>query len=163
MTDAEATRWLDAGEREAWLGLAGVMLLLPSVLDSQLQRDAGLSTFEYLVLAMLSEAPARTLQLKTLAALANGSLSRLSHVVTRLEKRGWVRREPSVVDGRITVAVLTDEGYAKVVASASSHVGTVREMVFDALTPAQVGQLRDISRQIMRRLDPEGRYEPPTA
>src|SRR6476469_4092879 len=109
------TRWLDADEREAWLGLIGVTLLLPSLLDGQLQRDAGLTTFDYLVLAMLSEAPDRTLQLKTLGRLANGSLSRLSHTVTRLEKRGWVTRATAPNDGRATVAVLTEEGWEKVV------------------------------------------------
>src|SRR3954447_15428966 len=137
----QTPRWLNAEERDAWLGLLGVSLLLPALLDSQLQRDAGLSTFEYLVLAMLSEAPDRALQLKTLARLSNGSLSRLSHTVTRLQNRGWVRRETSPHDGRATVAVLTDAGYAKVVETAPGHVELVRRVVFDSLRPADIGQL----------------------
>ena len=88
-------RWLDDEEMRAWLALNGVILLLPGTLDSQMQRDNGITMFEYLVMAMLSEAPDRTLQLKRLASVANGSLSRLSHVVTRLEKRDWVRRVPA--------------------------------------------------------------------
>jgi DNA-binding MarR family transcriptional regulator len=146
-------RWLSKEEREAWLGLVGVALLLPALLDSQLQRDAGLSTFEYLVLAMLSEAPDRTVQLKTLARLSNGSLSRLSHTVTRLQKRGWVRRSASPSDARATVATLTDEGYAKVVDTAPGHVEMVRSVVFDALTAQQVRELTDIARAIMARLE----------
>lgn len=151
MTDE--TRWLRPEEREAWLGLVGVSLLLPTLLDSQLQRE-GLTTFEYLVMAMLSEAPARTIQLKTLAALASGSLSRLSHTVTRLEKRGWVRRAASPTDGRVRVAVLTEEGYAKVVATAPGHVETVRQVVFDCLQPQHVAQLAVIMRAILGRIDP---------
>lgn len=148
------TRWLSADEREAWLSLLGVTLLLPGMLDSQLQRDAELTTFDYLVLAMLSEAPHRTLQLKTLARLSNGSLSRLSHTVTRLQNRGWVRRETSPHDGRATVAVLTDAGYAKVVETAPGHVELVRRVVFDSLRPADIGQLATSMSAILASIDP---------
>ncbi|HEY7045491.1 MAG TPA: MarR family transcriptional regulator [Nocardioidaceae bacterium] len=146
--------WLDADERAAWLGLLGVTLLLPSLLDSQLQRDSGLTTFDYLVLAMLSETPDRTLQLKTLARLSNGSLSRLSHTVTRLQKRGWIRRETSPTDGRATVAVLTDEGYAKVVETAPGHVALVRRVVFDSVRPEDVPQLGRSMGAILATIDP---------
>src|ERR671933_212671 len=111
-------RWLDDEEMAAWLALNGVILLLPAALDSQMQRDNGITMFEYLVLAMLSEAPGRTLQLKRLASVVNGSLSRLSHVVTRLEQRGWVRREPLAENGRVPMATLTEGGNAQGVESA---------------------------------------------
>ncbi|HLH58297.1 MAG TPA: MarR family transcriptional regulator, partial [Streptosporangiaceae bacterium] len=152
-------RWLTPGEHDAWIPLAGLLIKLPAALDAQLQRDAGLSHFECMVLAGLSEAPERTLRLSKLADLANGSLSRLSHVVTRLERRGWVRREPCPGDGRYTNAVLTDEGWAKVVATAPGHVDMVRALVVDAISPEQVGQLRDIARSIMKRVAPDDDYE----
>ena len=145
--------WLDEDEMRAWLALNGVILLLPGALDSQMQRDNGITMFEYLVMAMLSEAPDRTLQLKRLAGVVNGSLSRLSHVVTRLEKRDWVRRVPAPDNGRITMATLTDDGYAKVVASAPSHVERVREVVFDALDREQVHQLEAIAERLLSRLN----------
>ena len=147
-------RWLTADEREAWLGLLGVTLLLPTLLDSQLQRDAELTTFDYLVLAMLSEAPDRTLQLKTLARLSNGSLSRLSHTVTRLQNRGWVRRETSPQDGRATVAVLTEAGYEKVVDTAPGHVEIVRRVVFDSLRSTDVSLLARSMNAILASIDP---------
>src|SRR3954453_15434280 len=87
-------RWLDDEEMSAWLALNGGILLLPAALDSQMQRDNGITMFEDLVMAMLSEAPGRPRQLKRLASVTNGSPPRLSHVVTRLERRDWVRREP---------------------------------------------------------------------
>jgi DNA-binding MarR family transcriptional regulator len=145
-------QWLDDEEMSAWLALNGVILLLPGALDSQMQRDNGITMFEYLVMAMLSEAPGRTLQLKRLARVTNGSLSRLSHVVTRLEGRDWVRREPLADNGRVTMARLTDAGYAKVVASAPSHVETVRQLVFDNLDRRQVRQLQEISTRLLRSL-----------
>src|SRR5574340_420691 len=137
-------RWLDEEERRSWLALAGVLMRLPAALDAQLRRDAGISHFEYQVLAGLSEAPDRTLRMSTLAAFVEGALSRLSQVVSRLEKHGWVRRVPDPDDGRYTLAVLTDHGYAKVVETAPGHVEEVRRLVFDPLTKAQTRQLREI-------------------
>src|SRR3954453_16943820 len=127
--------WLDDEEMSAWLALNGVILLLPAALDSQMQRDNGITMFEYLVLAMLSEAPGRTLQLKRRAGVTNGALCRLSHVGTRLERRDWVRREPMADNGRVTMARLTDAGYAKVVASAPDHVETVARLGVYSPTP----------------------------
>jgi DNA-binding MarR family transcriptional regulator len=149
-------RWLSDEERVAWLSLAGVLLKLPGALDSRLQRDAGVSLFEYFVLSGLSEAPGRTLRMSELAVFANGSLSRLSHVVKRLEERGWVRREPCRADGRFTNAVLTDAGWDKVVATAPGHLDAVRWLVVDALSPAQVRQLGVIGRRVLGRVDPDG-------
>ncbi|MCL6646237.1 MAG: MarR family winged helix-turn-helix transcriptional regulator, partial [Dehalococcoidia bacterium] len=121
-----------------------------------LQRDAGLSLFGFLVMALLSEAPGRSRRMSELATLANGSLSRLSHLVSRLEARGWVRRERPDDDGRGQVAVLTDAGYDKVVATAPGHVEEVRRLVFDALTPEQVRAMDEICRAIGARLATDG-------
>ena len=147
-------QWLTEEERDAWIPLVGMLIKLPAALDAQLQRDADLSHFEYMVLSRLSEAPGHTLRMSDLAILANGSLSRLSHVVTRLERHGWVRRESCPGDGRYTNAVLTDDGWAKVVDVAPGHVAAVRQLVVDALSPEQIGQLRDIAQQIMGRVVP---------
>jgi len=152
----EEPRWLDADERAAWLSLAGVVTLLPAALDAQLQRDAGLSHFEYMVLAMLSERPSRTARMSEVAALANGSLSRLSHVARRLEDQGFLERRACAEDRRATNAVLTDAGYDKVVATAPGHVAAVRRLVFDALSPAERDQLRTIGEQILGRVNPGG-------
>jgi len=134
-------RWLTAPEQAAWRPVAALLFRLPSALDAQLQRDAGISNFEYMVLSGLSEAENRTLRMSDLAAMASGSLSRLSHVVSRLEKRGWVRREPCPGDGRFVNAVLTDDGWAKVIATAPGHVEAVRRLVVDALSPQQLSAL----------------------
>nr|WP_084699510.1 MarR family transcriptional regulator [Actinoplanes globisporus] len=144
------------------MSLAALLMRLPGALDAQLQRDAALTHFEYLVLSGLSMAPERTMRMSDLAVAAEGSLPRLSQVVSRLEKRGWVRRFPDPADGRVTLAVLTDEGYAKVVAAAPGHVEAVRQLVFDPLTKPQRRQLREIARRIMGAVDPGG-HCPPSA
>ena len=152
------TRWLDDGEQHAWRRLSAVILKLPSELEAQLQRDAGMSHFEYWVIALLSEAPDHTLRLTQLASQANASLSRLSHVVTRLEKRGWVRRQPCPDDARATLAVLTDAGLEQVVAAAPGHVAAVRRFVFDALDSDDVTELARLCEAVLDQLDarPQG-------
>ena len=148
-------RWLDAEEREAWLALASTLIRLPSALDEQLRRDAGISHFEYQVLANLSQVPDRTLRMSMLATRTEGSLPRLSQVVARLEQRGWVRRTPDPADGRYTLAILTDEGWTKAAEAAPGHVEEVRRLVFDPLTKPQSRQLREIGRRILHAIDPD--------
>jgi DNA-binding MarR family transcriptional regulator len=150
------TTWLTEEERVAWVRLAAVLELLPGVLDTQLRRDAALSHFEYFVLAMLSEAPERTLRMTSLATRTNATLPRLSHVVRRLEDRGLVRRFPCSEDRRATNAQLTDAGWATVVDAAPGHVANVRAQVIDALDGEQVRQLAAITEAILGRIDPDG-------
>jgi DNA-binding MarR family transcriptional regulator len=151
MTD---NRWLTAAQLSAWKKLIAVVELLPGALESQLRRDADLSHFEYFTMAMMSEAPERTLRMTALASLTNSTLARLSHVVSRLEKRGFVRREPCTEDRRATNAVLTSNGWAKVVATAPSHVAAVRQSVIDPLTTTDVVDLDRIMGRILGALDP---------
>ena len=155
-TSPDAPRWLSADENATWLQFSEIMIRMPSALDAQLQRDAGLSFYEYMVLAMLSEQPDRTLGMGHLARLTSGSLSRLSHVVKRLEKQGFVTREPSPLDRRHTNAILTDAGLAKIIDAAPGHVANVRRLIFDALTPNQSHQLREVSSIIRTQIDPSG-------
>jgi DNA-binding MarR family transcriptional regulator len=157
--DEATTRWLTADERATWLAIARFMVKLPRALDTQLERDAGLSYFEYIVMAMLSEQSDRSLRMSQLAAFTNASLSRLSHVAKRLEGAGLVRREPDADDGRSVKAVLTDEGMASVVAAAPGHVTAVRELVFDPLTDAQVTDLRTALEAVLERIDPGGAWD----
>jgi len=148
--------WLTDVEQQTWQALISLLTRLPAALDAQLQRDAGISQFEYLVLAGLSMSPEHTIRMSELAGFAEGSLARLSQAVGRLEKRGWVRRTPDPADGRYTLAVLTEDGWDKVAGTAPGHVAEVRRLVFDPLTKAQVRQLREIGNRIALAVDPDG-------
>jgi len=147
------TRWLDEDEQRAWLRLAGVMLKLSPALDSQLQRDSELTHFDYLCLAMLSESDDRTLRMSELADRANASLSRLSHVVSKLEKRGWVARAPSPHSKRVTLVTLTVSGWQVLVTAAPGHVETVRSLVFEDLAPEDVAALERVAGHIVERIE----------
>lgn len=148
-------RWLSPDERAAWISLAWLMIKLPGEFDAQLQRDSGISLFEYLVLSALSMSHDRCLRMSDLAQHVNGSVSRLSNVAKRLEQRGWISRAPSAENGRYIEATLTEEGMAVVEKAAPGHVAATRRYVFEALTPEQVTQLRDIGRQIARQVEGE--------
>jgi len=160
MESQDEPRWLAPDEREAWLALSWLMFKLPGAFDNQLQRDHGISFFEYLVLAGLSMAPGRRMRMSDLAEFAHGSLSRLSNVVKRLEQRGWLFREPSAENGRFVEAALTDAGWAVVVRAAPGHVEAVQRYVFDALRPDQVTALRDIGTQIAEQVKPRQTWPP---
>ena len=147
------TRWLDDDELRAWLKLAGVMLKLSPALDSQLQRDCDLTHFDYLCLAMLSESDDHTLPMSELASRTNATLSRLSHVISKLEKRGWVARTPSPHSRRVTLVSLSEEGWKVLVDAAPGHVETVRSLVFDDLSREDVAALERIAGHIVERIE----------
>ena len=146
-------KWLTAAEVDSWLSVVRLMTWLPWSIDQQLQRDSNLGMVEYQVLAMLSESPERTMRMSSLADVTNASLSRLSHLVKRLEGRGLVRREPDPADGRFTNAILTDKGFQALAEAAPGHVAHVRSLVIDVLSPEQLRRLGLVADRIMSRID----------
>ena len=148
-----AAQWLTSDERRAWLALYALTSLVPASLDAHLFREARITLFDYTVLAMLSESEDRCLPMSELAARSTASLSRLSHVVKKLEGRGWVSRLPSDSDGRVTTATLTSAGLEMLTGLAVSHVAQVRATVFDALDGQDVADLERVGRKILRGLD----------
>jgi len=128
--------------------------LLVSATDRQLQRDTGIPVAYYGILAELSDAPERMLRMSALAEAVEGSQSRLSHAVSRLEAKGWVERKRCPSDGRGWFAVLTDDGHAALAEAAPGHVEYVRANVFDVLTPDQQQQLGEIATVLSEQLRP---------
>jgi len=146
-------KWLTAAEVDSWLSVVRMMTWLPWSIDQQLRRDSNLGMVEYQVMARLSQSPGRTLRMSALGDLANSSLSRLSHLVKRLEDRGFVRREPDPADGRFTNAILTDQGLQTLAEAAPGHVAHVRSLVIDVLSPEQLRRLGLVADRIMSRID----------
>ncbi|GIJ10473.1 MarR family transcriptional regulator [Micromonospora andamanensis] len=143
-TAVAGTRWLSQDERAAWLANSALMISLPAALDARMQRESQLTFFEYMVLSVLSEEPDHTMQMSRLAARTSASLSRLSHVVGRLEKRGLLARARIPGPGRRTNTTLTEAGYEVVVAAAPGHVAAVREFLIDELEPHELATLNRI-------------------
>jgi len=155
MTASQRPRWLTPEQTAAWLPLVGATVWLPAALDAQLQRDVGMTYVEYGVLSWLSMSPDRTARMSEIAALANVKLSHLSRIAARLEKRGWMRRTPDPNDGRATLAILTDQGWDKVVATAPGHAEEVQRLVFDNLSAADVRHLQRIAERIVKAAKPD--------
>ena len=147
------SKWLTRQQEMTWRSFGFMFQHLRSALEHQLEQDSGLSFIEYHVLARLSEEADRRLRMSELGRECNAALSRLSHLIKRLESRGLVRREPDQSDGRFTLAILTNAGYKKLVASASAHVDCVRRLVIGDFTAAELGQLRTMSDRIVARID----------
>jgi DNA-binding MarR family transcriptional regulator len=151
--DEPPTESLTDAEVESWLSVVRLMTWLPWSIDQQLRRDANLGMVEYQVLAMLSKNPEWTMRMGSLAVVTNASMSRLSHLFTRLEARGLVRREPDPSDGRFTNAIMTDEGFRTLAGAAPGHVAHVRSLVIDALSPEQLRRLGVTADRIVSRID----------
>jgi DNA-binding MarR family transcriptional regulator len=156
--DAEepTAQWLTAAEVDSWLSVVRLMTWLPWSIDQQLRRSSGLGMVEYQVLARLSASPERTLRMSFLAQLTNASLSRLSHLVTRLEGRGLMRREPDPSDGRFTNAILTEQGFQVLIEAAPGHVAHVRSVVIDVLSSEQLRRLGLAADRMMSRIHTSG-------
>ncbi|WP_067829449.1 MarR family winged helix-turn-helix transcriptional regulator [Nocardia inohanensis] len=146
------TKWLNPIEQRAWRTLVALTTRLPAALDTQLQRESGITHFEYFVMTLLSEEPGHRLQLSELAQKANASLSRLSHVVSKLERLGWAQRV-SITGRRGAQAVLTDAGFRKVTEAAPGYLETVRGLAFDGLDKEQTRQLLELGETLVAQLD----------
>jgi DNA-binding MarR family transcriptional regulator len=149
----DAAPWLTPEELTTWLVLIRLAGHLPAALDRRLQRVAGLTHFEYVVLSRLSESSQRCQRMSDLAEITHSSNARLSHVAGRLQARGLIERRPATDDRRAVDAVLTDAGHAALLAAAPDHVRHVRALVVDALEPAELDQLRRIGEKLLARLD----------
>jgi DNA-binding MarR family transcriptional regulator len=147
------TRWLDDDEQRVWRAYLAVSRKLFSAIDRQMQDESGMPQTYYIILAMLSEAPNRSLRMSELADIVSSSPSRLSHAVDRLEERGWVRRERDPADRRGNRTVLTDEGWGVVQQSAPGPVRTVRENLFDLVTPEQLAVLDEVFTTVQTHLE----------
>ncbi|GAD81500.1 MarR family winged helix-turn-helix transcriptional regulator [Nocardia asteroides] len=153
------TEDLDSVERRAWSAVVTLAMRVPSALDSRLQREFGVTHFEYRVMDLLRAAPDQRMRLSLLAARGHGSISRISHVVSKLERVGWAKRA-AAASGRGVDAVLTESGLAKVVEATPDYLVAVRQLVLDGLDEPQIAELAVLGERLSDHLgdtlgDPE--------
>lgn len=148
--------WLNDAQQRTWRTYLAMHAALNARIERDLQQAAGMPHAYYLILAMLSEAPSRSLRMNQLAEIVLASQSRLSHAVARLEDQGWVRREQAPGDRRGQIAILTDAGYERLVEVAPSHAETVRSTMFDPLSDEQLTAFRTICETVLHQMDDDG-------
>lgn len=152
MTDP---RWLDEQEQRAWRSYLDMHARLATRLHQQLQADSALSLPDFEVLVQLTDQAEPRMRIGELADALQWEKSRLSHHLARMQRRGLVLREECADDARGTIIVLTTEGREAIEKAAPAHVNTVRELVFDQLTPEQITAMHEISRAVLTRLGDE--------
>ncbi|MEV8372644.1 MarR family transcriptional regulator [Kribbella sp. NPDC056861] len=143
---------LDDRENRAWRNVAMMLHLVETMLEQQVQRDAGVSHAHYKILVLLSESPDRTVQLKELAQVLQFSISRVSHAVTRLESLGLVVRSPVPQVGKAFQATLTKAGLDLLRRVSPIQAEVIQRLVFGPLTDAQVDKLDRIAVAIVKEL-----------
>jgi DNA-binding MarR family transcriptional regulator len=149
------TNWLTDEQQRAWRGLVQMTAQLEARLNRELQDSFGLSLTDYHVLVALSEAPDTRLRSFEIAEILDWEQSRLSHHLSRMQRRGLLDREPCRTDGRGAFVVLTDAGRTAIEQAAPTHVNTVRRLVFDGLSPDHLAALTAITAQVLERLHPQ--------
>jgi DNA-binding MarR family transcriptional regulator len=149
-------RWLSDAEQRSWRAYLRVGTLLRARLNRQLQADSGLSLSEYEVLVHLSEAPGRRLRPFQLGQALHWEQSRLSHLLSRMNRRGFVTREDCPADGRGALVLLTAEGLAAIESAAPRHVAAVRKLVFSRLDRAQAAAFGQAFEAILAGLEDTG-------
>lgn len=147
------TPWLTERQEETWRRWLTVNALLPAALHRDLQADAGLSLPDFDVLVHLSDTPNGRIRVSELGHALQWEKSRTSHHLTRMERRGLVCREQCPEDARGAFVVMTDAGREVIERAAPGHVRTVRELVFDQLTDAELDALDAITRKVLARLE----------
>jgi DNA-binding MarR family transcriptional regulator len=145
--------WLSDGQQTVWRQYLNISRRLQERIERDVQRRAGMPQAYYLILAMLSEAPGRSLRMNQLADVLDASQSRTSHAVARLEEQGWVRRERTPLDGRGQIASLTDAGWERLTELAPGHAETVRSAMFDPLDEKDLADLGRIYDKIAANME----------
>ncbi len=146
-----STRWLDDDEMAAWRAYAETVVDLTAALEADLAPH-GLTLGDYQVLVHLSEADGRAMRMCDLAALLQLSPSGLTRRLDGLVRMGVVERQPSQLDRRVMLAVLTDEGMAHLERAAPDHVESVRRHVIDRLGRDDIAAMARIFRSIRHGL-----------
>lgn len=145
-------------QSRAWLALISTAELLPAALDAQLQRDADLTHYEFMLLSALQRGGA--MRLSDLAAATNATLPRASKVASRLQQRDLLERAGSTQDRRSVLLKLSRQGRRRLVLATPEHFATAHRLVLDRLTPAQLDALADALEPVVRALDPQQRFGP---
>ncbi|MBG0817887.1 MarR family winged helix-turn-helix transcriptional regulator [Planomonospora sp. ID82291] len=148
--------WLDDDQQRAWRAYLRMQARLGAELNRRLQAASGLSLADYEVLVHLTDVPDGRLRPYELQRAMEWEQSRLSHHLSRMQRRGLVGRRECADDGRGAFVVLTEAGRQAITAAAPGHVRAVRDLFFDALGPDRVDVLQQLSTRVLARLDTAG-------
>src|SRR5438552_9932914 len=145
-------RWLDERQQRVWQGYLHLNQDLIGVLEQQLTRESGLSGADYRVLVPISEAPGGLLRARDLGSEIGWDRSRLSHHLSRMEKRGLIIREECAEDARGLMVRLTKAGRRAIEEAAPGHVEAVRRYFFDRLSDDEIETMAAVFDRLLENL-----------
>jgi DNA-binding MarR family transcriptional regulator len=145
-------RWLDERQQHVWQAYLHLNQHLYATLEDQLLRDSGLSGADYKVLVPLSEETGGVLRARELGTEIGWDRSRLSHHISRMEKRGLVAREECAEDGRGTMVRLTDPGRRAIEGAAPEHAEATHRYFFDLVSKAELETLAAVFDRLLENL-----------
>lgn len=143
--------FLDPDEWESWGAFMMVHRSVLQRLDAELRRNHDLEVTEFDVLITLFNAPDHRLGMSALADRVLLSPAGTTHLVTRLERDGMVRREIDPADRRKWFTVLTEEGDLALRAARRTHNDVLRRTLLAVTTPSD----RQTLRRLWQRLSEE--------
>jgi DNA-binding MarR family transcriptional regulator len=149
----QTPHWLTPDEQHAWRGFIRMHQKLTAALSRDLQAHCKLSGADFEILVALTDVAGGRRRFQDLARAIDWEQSRLSHQIARMIRRGLVTREECADDGRAAFVCLTPAGRDAIETAAPHHVGTVRRLVIDALTPEDLAALARISHRVLDQLD----------
>jgi DNA-binding MarR family transcriptional regulator len=145
-------RWLDAREQAAWRAYLDMAGRLTTQLNREMQEQSGLSSADFAVLVQLSEHPGDRMRVLELARALRWEKSRLSHQLTRMERRGLLERSGCGSDRRGAFVALSAPGRDAVDRAAPAHVESVRRYLFDGLSAELLDSWAAVSQHVVERL-----------
>ena len=145
-------QWLTPEEQAAWRGFLELSRGMERAVDRQLQRDSELSSSEYEVLVPLSEGPSEGMAYRELLTLLGWERSRLSHMLSRMERREMITRSPNPSDARGLMVGITGRGREAIENAAPGHLHLVRETFIDVLDEEEQATLVGIAHKVLPRL-----------
>jgi DNA-binding MarR family transcriptional regulator len=143
--------WLDEDEQKAWRSYLLMQRTLETHLERHLQREFGLSKSDFEILVNLSESESGRMRAFELIRATQWEKSRLSHHLTRMEKRGLVRKE--ACDARYPEIVITEDGLAAIKACAPAHAARVRQLFVEVFGSDRLAVLGEVAEEVVERIE----------
>lgn len=141
MCMTEDVPWLSDAEQRIWRSWLKVNAQISATLAADLLDDSGLSMPDFHVLVHLTDSPEGRVRVNELAQTLQWERSRVSHHLTRMERRDLVVRSECSDDRRGAFIAVTAAGRAAIERAAPGHVRAVRRLFFDVLAAEEVSDI----------------------
>jgi DNA-binding MarR family transcriptional regulator len=135
---------LSPEKRAAWVGFMRSHAAITRALDADLIANVGIPMSAFEALFAVTSSDEGRLRMSEIAEESGLSPSRISRVVTELERRGLLRRTSCPEDSRVTYAVITDAGRELVAKVQELHFEGIERRFFSGLTERQIGELGEL-------------------